>query len=165
MKGLGLLLEAAATALGNLVFRHHHNQYRAAKNGTLLLLTRLLGGHFLDRKFLGSADRIADRVEWEDLPTLVRETGPGVDDGKADEEPLGTQASCRLRRHSPRMCWVFRRATVDMAVCTCGCPCVLVCTGVNLFVPLALPLLYRGPPSRRAATRVVRSGVLRSAVP
>ena len=160
MKGLGLLLEAAATALGNLVFRHHHNQYRAAKNGTLLLLTRLLGGHFLDRKFLGSADRIADRVEWEDLPTLVRETGPGVDDGKADEEPLGTQAW-----HSLRVCLLFRRAAVDTAVCTCGCPCVLVCTGVNLFVPLALPLLYRGPPSRRAATRVVRSGVLRSAVP
>jgi hypothetical protein len=55
LRTLGLLLEAASTALGNLVFRHPGNQARAAINGTLSVLVRVLGGHFLSPALLDAA--------------------------------------------------------------------------------------------------------------
>jgi hypothetical protein len=55
LRTLGLLLEAASTALGNLVFRHPGNQARAAINGTLPVLVRVLGGHFLSPALLDAA--------------------------------------------------------------------------------------------------------------
>lgn len=73
LKALGLLLEASATALGNLVFRHPGNQARAAVNGTLTVLLRVLGAHFLTPSLLEAGP--PGSPAWDRFRSLVRDVG------------------------------------------------------------------------------------------